>query len=258
MITECKRIAAGAALAAVVAAVAVAGTSVSGTSVRADVLSEMQFLLAGRGVERHSPDRVRRPGLGALDARQPLSPGAGALRADRHRQPALLPVRLRRHRRLRRRLLLHRLRPARGLRPRGRAERRRLRLRAGAGDHLAGDRRDHVEAAGSGAVGERAEPELLRDRPGSGGRGVVEERPRVLGDLRRHRHQPGDIQRLRGGEARLRRRRQAQLDAGGRLRGDGGPGAGPTSTTPGRRCARPPSLAPTPILPSSPCRSRAR
>ena len=47
MITEWKRVAAGAALAAVVAAMAVAGTSVSGTSVRAGVLSEMQSFWQG-------------------------------------------------------------------------------------------------------------------------------------------------------------------------------------------------------------------
>ena len=61
---------------------------------------------------------------------------------------------------------------------------------------------------------------------GAGGRRVVEERPGERGHLRRHRHQPGDLLRLRGGEARLRRGRQAQLDAGRRLGGDGRPSAG--------------------------------
>ncbi len=47
MITECKKAAAGAALAVLLAAAPVAGTSVSGTSVRADVLTEMQSFWQG-------------------------------------------------------------------------------------------------------------------------------------------------------------------------------------------------------------------
>ena len=183
-------------------------------------------LLARRGGQHHRPDGVPGPGLRPLDARQPLYPRAGALGADRDREPAELPRRLRRHRRVRGRVLVHRLRPADRLRARRRPERRRLRLRAGAGDHLAGHSRDHGQAAGAGAVGQRPQSEQLRDRPGAGRGRVVEERPGVGRHLRRDRHQPGDIQRLRRREARLRFRREEELDAGLGLGADGGPGAG--------------------------------
>ena len=105
-------------------------------------------------------------------------------------------------------------------------ERRRLRLRACPGDHLAGDRRDHGEAPGAGAVDQQPEHELLRDRAGAGRRALVEERPGERVDLRGHRHVAGHLLGLRRGQARLRRGRPAQLDPGVGLRRDGRPGAG--------------------------------
>ena len=66
-------------------------------------------LLAGRGGQHHRADGVPGPGVGSLDAGQPLSPLTGALGADRDSEPAQLPGWLRRHRRLRRRVLVHQL-----------------------------------------------------------------------------------------------------------------------------------------------------
>ena len=196
------------------------------TPAHADVLSEMNRFWQGAAVNTTGPTAFQGQAVWPLDPRQPLSPLAGALGADRNGEPAVVPVRLRRHRRLRRGVLVHQLRPADRLRARRRAERRRLRLRAGPGDNLAGDRRDDGQAPGAGAVGELTEPQLLRDRPGAGGRAVVQERPGIRRDLRRCRHGPGHLLGLRRREARLRRGWAAQLDAGVRFRGDGGPGAG--------------------------------
>ena len=122
-------------------------------------------LLARRGGQHHRADGLPGAGVRALDPRQPLSARPGALGADRDGEPAQLPGRLRRHRRVRGRVLVHQLRPVGRLRARGRPERRGLRLRAGAGDHLAGDRGDHGQAAGARAVGQRPQPEQLRDPP---------------------------------------------------------------------------------------------
>ena len=188
-------------------------------------LGNDQFL-AWRGGQHDRPDGIPGTGVRPLDAGQSLSARPGAIRADRHRQPAVLPGRLRRHRRVCRRLLLHRLRPADRLWPRGGPERRRLRVRAGAGDHLSRHCGNHGEAAGAGAVGQRPQPEQLRDRPGAGRRGLVEERPGERRHLRRDRHQPGHLLRLCGGEARLRLRGEEELDAGIGLGADGGPGPG--------------------------------
>ncbi len=55
---------------------------------------------------------------------------------------------------------------------------------------------------------------------------LVEERPGLGRDLRRDRHRPGHLLRLRRRETRLRRGRPAQLDAGIRFRRHGRPGAG--------------------------------
>ena len=77
-------------------------------------------------------------------------------------------------------------------------------------------------------------------------------------DLRRHRHQPGHLLGLRGREARLRLRGQAQLDAGVGLGRDGRPGAGQRQL-----CLEggPGVVLPRRAIPnwrSSPCRSPAR
>ena len=159
--------------------------------------------------------------LGNLYLRSP-----GARRADRDREPALVPGGVRRHRRLRRRVLVHRFRPAGGVRARDRAERGRLRLRTRPRDHLAGHRRDDVQAPGPRAVGEQPERQLLRDRAGARGGRVVAERPGLGRDLRGDRDLAGDLHGLRRGAARLRRRRPAPLDSGGGLGRDGGAGAG--------------------------------
>ena len=90
------------------------------------------------------------------------------------------------------------------------------------------------------------------------GAGLVEERPGVGLDLRRDRHQPGHLLGLRRGEARLRRRRQAQLDPRRGLWRDGRPGAGQRQL---RLEGDPGVVVPvraTPSSPSSRWRSPAR
>ena len=87
---------------------------------------------------------------------------------------------------------------------------------------------------------------------------VVEERPGERVDLRRHRHQPGHLLRLRRREARLRLGGQAQLDARLGLRARWPTRCRSTSTMPGRRSGPRPSSRAIPNWRSSPCRSPAR
>ena len=183
-------------------------------------------LLGRGGGEHHRPHRVRGPGLGALDAGQPVPARAGAVRTHRHGEPAVVPRRLRRDRRLRRFVLVHRLGPARRLRPRYRAERHGFRVRAGAGNDLPGHRRDHEQAPGAGELGQQPEHQLLRDGAVAGRGGLVHQRPRQRRHLRRHRHVAGDFLGLRRRPARLRIGRSAQLHAGRGNRGTGRTGAG--------------------------------
>ena len=101
------------------AATVLAGLSAAAVPAHADVLSEMESFWRGAAVNTTGPTAFDGQASGHWTLGNPLSPGAGALGEHRHRQPAQFPLRLRRHRRFRRRLLLHRLRPAHRLRPRG-------------------------------------------------------------------------------------------------------------------------------------------
>ena len=86
-----------------------------------------------------------------------------------------------------------------------------------------------------GAMGQRPQPEQLRDRAGAGRRGLVEERPGQRRHLRRHRHVAGHLLGLCGRQARLRLGGQDATRRWPALRGRWRTRSRSTSTMPGRR-----------------------
>ena len=183
---------------------------------RADVLSEMENFWRGAAVNTTGPTAFQGQAsghwtLGNLYLRAPV------------RSESIATVSLPSYRAgcggidaFAGRFFLHRFRPDDRLRPRRRAERGGLRLRTGARDHIARDRRDHVEAACARPVGEQPERKLMRDGASARRRRLVEERPRERRHLRRGRDAAGDFFGLRRRAPRLRRGRETQFDPGGR------------------------------------------
>ena len=183
---------------------AAAALAAATLSARADVLSEMQRFWDGAAVNTTGPTAFEGQAsghwtLGNLYLRAPVqSERIGTVSLPSFRAgcggiDAFAGC-----------LFVHRLRPARGLRPRHRPERDGVRVRSGTGNHLTRHRRDDEQAPGAGPVGQQPEHQFLRDGAVPGRGRLVHQRPGECIDLRGHRDVPGDFFGLRGGSARLR------------------------------------------------------